>query len=61
MSSNHEPIKIQVRDPVTDELLEESLIENDYLIICAGRCYLAHTQAHANGTHVLTVKGRRRL
>lgn len=43
MSSDHEPIKIQVRDPVTDELLEESLIENDYLIICAGRCYLAHT------------------
>lgn len=54
-----EAIKIQVRDPTTDELLEETVIENDYLIICAGGCYVGHTQAHANGTHVLTVKGRR--
>ena len=34
-------------------------IDNDYVLTCAGSAYLAHTAAHGNGTHVLTVKGRK--
>lgn len=33
---------------------------HDYTLICVDDCHLSGTQAHANGTHVLTVKGRRR-
>jgi hypothetical protein len=51
-------IKVTVTDPVTGEVLGEKVIDNDYLLIVAGTCHLAHTNAHANGTHILTVKGR---
>lgn len=33
-------------------------IENDYVLICDGRTRLEHTQFHANGTVVLTIKRR---
>lgn len=36
---------------------EAADVENDYVLICDGTCYLAHTQASANGTHVITIKG----
>jgi hypothetical protein len=49
-------IKVTVTDPDTGEVLGERVIDNDYMVICAGNRYLAGTQAHANGTHVLTVK-----
>lgn len=49
-------IKVTVSDPVTGEVLGEQIVENDYVVICAGDRYLASAQAHANGTHVLTVK-----
>lgn len=51
-----EPIKVTVSDPTTGEVLGEQIVENDYVVICAGDRYLAHTTAHANGTHVLTIK-----
>lgn len=50
------PVKVTVTDPVSGEVLGERTIEDDYILICNGRSYLAHTTAHANGTHVLTVK-----
>lgn len=53
-------LKVTVSDPTTGEVLGEQVIYDDYLLICAGHTYLAHTQAHANGTHVLTVKGNHR-
>lgn len=34
------------------------MIDNDYSIVCAGTCHVASAQAYANGTQVLTVKGR---
>ena len=34
-------------------------IGHDYVVVTSGDCYVAHSQAHANGTHVLTIKGRR--
>lgn len=51
-----EAIKVTVTDPDTGEVLGERLLDNDYMVICAGNRYLTHTNAHANGTHVLTVK-----
>lgn len=54
-----EPVKVTVSDPDTGEVLGEAIIENDYTIIAAGTCYVANATAHANGTHVLTIKGRR--
>ena len=51
-----EPIKVTVSDPTTGEILGEQIVENNYVVICAGDRYLAHTTAHANGTHVLTIK-----
>lgn len=59
MSAEHKPVKVQVRDPETDEVLAEHVIEHDYVIVCAGECYVAATQIYKNGTNVLTVKGRR--
>lgn len=38
---------------------ESVVIENDYVVTCAGSCYVAHVQKFANGTHILTIKGRR--
>lgn len=38
---------------------ESAVIVDDYVITCAGSCYVAHIQTFANGTHVLTIKGRR--
>jgi hypothetical protein len=39
---------------------ESIIITDDYVLTCAGTAYLAHVQAYANGTHVITVKGVRR-
>lgn len=49
-------LKVTVSDAVTGEVLGEQVIYDDYLLICAGHAYLAHTTAHANGTHILTIK-----
>jgi len=39
--------------------VESELIRDDYMLITDGSCYLASAQTHANGTHVLVVKGRK--
>ena len=49
-------IKVTVTDPDSGEVLGERVIENDYILICAGNRYLSHTDAQVNGTHVLTVR-----
>ena len=51
-----DPIKITVTDPESGEVLGEQLLTNDYAVICAGNRYVARTNAHANGTHVITIK-----
>lgn len=52
-------IEISVRDLDSNEPPETVVIDDDYMLITAGACYLHHTNAFANGTHVLTVKGRK--
>lgn len=49
-------IRVTVRDLENGD--EESCdIENDYVVTVAGNAYVAHTSVHANGTHVITIKG----
>ena len=51
-------IEVTVRDTETDES-ETAFIENDYILIVAGTCYLDGIQDYpTKGTRVLTVKGR---
>lgn len=35
-------------------------IVNDYVVVTDGTCEVAGVQVHANGTHVITVKGAHR-
>lgn len=53
-------IEVTVRDTETGDT-ETQTVENDYVIVTAGDCYVDSRQAHGKGTHVLTVKGRRGL
>ena len=52
-------IKVTITDPETGEVLGEQVVDNDYVLICAGTAHLTHTQVNG-GTHVLTVKGSKR-
>lgn len=40
--------------------VESVTVTNDYVIVTDGTAYIANLQMHANGTHVLTIKGRQR-
>lgn len=51
-------IRVEVTDLKTGEK-ESSEISDDYVIITAGTCEVSNFQVYANGTHVLTVKGRK--
>lgn len=37
-------VKVQVRDPDTDDLLEEKIVDNDYVVVCAGNRYIKSMQ-----------------
>jgi hypothetical protein len=52
-------IRVTVVDEQTGDTDTTSVQDGDYLLITTEPCYVAHTSAYANGTHVLTVKGRR--
>lgn len=51
-------IEVTVRDTETGESLT-AVIDDDYILVTSGSCYRASVQASANGTHVITVKGRK--
>ena len=50
-------IRVAVTDLETGEV-ESVELWNDYFVVTAGSCHISHIQTHANGTHVLTIKGR---
>ena len=51
-------IEVTVRDTETGEV-DTAVIEDDYVLIVAGSCYLDGFQDYpTKGTRVLTVKGR---
>ncbi len=47
-------IKVTITDPDTGDVLEEKIVANDYLLICAGRRYLKSVQQWGS-THMLAV------
>lgn len=51
---HHNKVKVQVRDPDTDELLEEKIVDNDYAVICAGNRYIKSMQVWGS-THQLNI------
>ena len=52
-------LKITVQDAETgEELGSRELPDNDYFVIATGSCTYS-VQAHGNGTHVVTFKGRK--
>lgn len=50
--------KVTVTDEGTGET-EEVVITDDYVLICDGKVYVHGTTWHANGTHVITVRGNK--
>lgn len=52
-------LTVTVKDNETGDTESAHVPDHDYLLLVTGDCYLAHSQAHINGTHVLTIKGRR--
>lgn len=48
------PVKVTVSDPETGKVFEEKIINNDYVIICAGRRYVKSVQLMGK-THMLAV------
>lgn len=53
-------LRVTVLDEQTGDTETQTVADGDYLLITVDPCYLHHTAAYANGTHVLTVKGRTR-
>ena len=51
-------VRVTVVDEQTGQEETQVVADGDYLLIVTEPAYLSYTQAHANGTHVLTVKGR---
>jgi hypothetical protein len=50
---------VTVVDVETGDSETREVPEGDYLLICHRPCYEHGVQAYANGTHVLTIKGRK--
>ena len=51
-------VRVVVTDIETGDT-SSAEIEDDYIIICAGTCDVSYFQVCKNGTHQLTVKGRK--
>jgi hypothetical protein len=51
-------IEVTVKDLATGKT-ETKVINDDYILITAGDCYLDAVQQYSTGTVVLTVKGRK--
>lgn len=53
------PIKVTVSDPDTGEVLETQILDNDFLVLCAGAPYISGIQHYPRtGTQILTIKRR---
>lgn len=51
-------LTVTVKDDQTGETETGSIPDGDYMIIVTAPAYVHYTNAYANGTHVITVKGR---
>ena len=57
--SDHPGFRVTVEDLETGEKQSRTVSAGDYVLIPFAPCYLHHTNWHANGTVVLTVKDHR--
>lgn len=51
-------LRVTVLDLETGDTDTATVADGDYVLICADPCYRSGVVAHANGTHVVTIKGR---
>ena len=51
-------LNVHVVDAEFGDEEDVSVLRGDYLILCTKPAYISNIQAHSNGTHVITVKGR---
>jgi hypothetical protein len=51
-------VRVTLVDEQTGDQETKIVPDGDYLLIVTDPAYVAHIQAHGNGTHVLTIKGR---
>lgn len=47
-------VKVKVCDPDTDAVLEERIVDNDYVVVCAGNRYIKSMQVWGT-THQLNI------
>ena len=52
-------ITVTVVDDQTGDTETRTIAAGDYLLIAVAPCYQEHVSAHVNGTHVVTIKGRK--
>jgi hypothetical protein len=52
-------IRVVVTYETGREPLQDETIEDDYILVVEGSCYLSSVQTYPNGTHVLVIKGRK--
>lgn len=48
------PVKVTISDPESGAVLEESILANDYCLICAGNRYVKSIQVMGR-THMLAI------
>ena len=51
-------IRVEVTDLKTGDRDSAVLPPGEYLVLTTEPCHIANTQAHGNGTHIITIKGR---
>lgn len=54
MDSHNKPVKVTVSDPATGAVLEEKIVNDDYVIVTAGRRYIKSVQIMGK-THMIAV------
>ena len=60
MSDEAKGIRITVEDLETGETQTRDVPPGDYALLTTEPAHVAHINAFANGTHVVTIKGRTR-
>lgn len=54
-NQQHEkPIKVTISDPETGAVLDEQIVSNDYMLICAGKRYVKNIQIMGR-THMIAI------
>lgn len=52
------PVKVTVSDPETGAVLQERIVENDYVLICVGNRYVKSVQIMGR-THMVAIATRK--